>query len=518
VVEVRRLRACQRMMVIALLALGVSGIAHAQDRQPAATGVLTLQEALMLARARSEQLAIARAGVTRAESGELRARSERLPQLSFSGSYDRALASEFEGLFDNIDLGGGSSTPGETPDLSNLPFGRENTYRVGLTFSQNLFAGGRIRAQEEQARLARSTATIGLATTTAQLELDVARAFYDAALSDRLVSIAEATYGQANQTFELTRAQREAGRQSEFEQLRAQVARDTLQPQVIRQRANRDVAYMRLKQLLELPMERNIRLAAELENDLLPPDPAFAPTLVQVESGPLPRRLALDEARTAIESREAAVDVVRAQRWPSVALTSSYGRVAYPPGFGFPADFRTNWTVGVSGSIPILTGGRIKAEEMGARADLEESRSRLEQAQKIATLDEESTRTDLVAARAAWDATAGTVQQAQRAYEIAELRFREGLGTQLELSDSRVLLQQAEANRAQAARDYQLVRIRLALLPDLPLSAPLAGVPAAVPAQQPQAPPPPAQPRGPVQAQGGVVAGGGTGFGFQGAQ
>src|SRR5687767_8369492 len=88
VVEVRRLRACQRMMVIALLALGVSGIAHAQDRQPAATGVLTLQEALMLARARSEQLAIARAGVTRAESGELRARSERLPQLSFSGSYD----------------------------------------------------------------------------------------------------------------------------------------------------------------------------------------------------------------------------------------------------------------------------------------------------------------------------------------------------------------------------------------------------------------------------------------------
>jgi outer membrane protein TolC len=475
-----------------------------------------LQDALALARARSEQVVIARAGVTRAESGELRARSERLPQLSFSGSYDRALASEFEGLFDNIDFGG---TPGETPDLGNLPFGRENTYRVGLTFSQNLYAGGRIRAQQEQARLARETATIGLATTTAQLELDVARAFYDAALSDRLLSIAEATYGQANETFELTRAQRQAGRQSEFEQLRAQVARDTLQPQVIRQRANRDVAYMRLKQLLELPMEADIRLAAELENDLLPPDPAFAAALVKVESGPLPRRLALDEARTAIDLSEAAIDVVRAQRWPSLALNSAYGRVAYPPGFGLPVDFRTNWTLGVSGSIPIMTGGRIKAEEMGARADLEESRSRLEQARKIATLDEESTRSDLVAARAQWDATAGTVQQAQRAYEIAELRFREGLGTQLELSDSRLLLQQAEANRAQAARDYQLVRIRLALLPDLPLSAPLAGIPATVPVQQPPVPAPvPQAPRGPVQAQGPAGSGGGAAFGFQGAQ
>lgn len=508
-VEVRRPGACLRIAGTALLVLVVSQAVQAQEQQVLATGVLTLEQALALARARSEQLVIARAGVTRAESGELRARSERLPQLSFLLSYDRALASEFEGLFDNINFGGGD---GSGTDFSNLPFGRENTYRVGLTFSQNLFAGGRIRAQERQARLGRTTANIGLATTTAQLELDVARAFYDAALSDRLVSIAEATYGQADQTFQLTRAQRQAGRQSEFEQLRAQVARDTLQPQVIRQRANRDVAYMRLKQVLELPMETNVRLAAELENDLLPADPAFAPLLVQAESGPLTRRLALDEARTAIELSDAAIDVVRAQRWPTVALTSAYGRVAYPPGVGFPTDFRTNWTVGVNASVPIMTGGRIKAEEMSARADLEESRSRLEQAQKIATLDEESTRSDLVAARAAWDATAGTVQQAQRAYEIAELRFREGLGTQLELSDSRLLLQQAQANRAQAARDYQLVRIRLALLPDLPLSAPLAGIPAASPVQQPQQAPSPAPPRPAIQAPGGVVAASATGF------
>jgi outer membrane protein TolC len=43
------------------------------------------------------------------------------------------------------------------------------------------------------------------------------------------------------------------------------------------------------------------------------------------------------------------------------------------------------------------------------------------------------------------------------------------VSTQLELSDSRLLLQQAEANRAQAARDLQVARARVALLPDLPL-------------------------------------------------
>jgi outer membrane protein TolC len=63
------------------------------------------------------------------------------------------------------------------------------------------------------------------------------------------------------------------------------------------------------------------------------------------------------------------------------------------------------------------------------------------------------------------------VQQANRAYEIAEVRYQAGVSTQLELSDSRLLLQQAEANRAQAARDLQVARARVALLPDLPIGA-----------------------------------------------
>ena len=67
------------------------------------------------------------------------------------------------------------------------------------------------------------------------------------------------------------------------------------------------------------------------------------------------------------------------------------------------------------------------------------------------------------------EASAGTIEQATRAYQIAEVRFQSGVSTQLELADARLLLQLAEANRAQAARDLQVARARVALLPDLPL-------------------------------------------------
>ena len=56
------------------------------------TGSLGLEQILDLVEGRSEQVAIARAAIARAEADRIRARSGLYPQLSASGSYERALA------------------------------------------------------------------------------------------------------------------------------------------------------------------------------------------------------------------------------------------------------------------------------------------------------------------------------------------------------------------------------------------------------------------------------------------
>ena len=90
--------------------------------------------------------------------------------------------------------------------------------------------------------------------------------------------------------------------------------------------------------------------------------------------------------------------------------------------------------------------------------------------------------------RRAW----GRSTQATRAYQIAELRYREGISTQIELTDQRIAQQQALANRAQAARNLQVARVRLGLIADLPLSSAGAGASASQSAAQgtPTAAPP----------------------------
>jgi outer membrane protein TolC len=475
----RFVRRSASVLAILLVFVSRAGTAQAQRASLAASGLstlqsqevpsraLTLDEVIDLAEARSEQIAIAQFGVTRAVAGEQRARSERLPQLAGGASYDRTLQSEFEGIFS-----GGAGDGGFGGDLSELPFGQPNAFRLNLAFSQAVYAGGRISAQQQLAQVGRSVADTSLKSARAQLVLDATQAFYDAALTDRLVAIAEASLQQAEATLAQVELAYKAGRSPEFDALRARVARDNQRPNVIRAKANRTIASLRLKQLLEIPASQPVTVSAELDDAALDPPSRFAAQLAEVTavsaSQTAAGRVPVQQATSAVQAREAALRITKSQRRPYVSVNSALGEVAYAglPGFD---DWRTNWTVGASVQIPLFTGGRLKAEEVIAGADVGEARARQKLAAELSEAETEATLAVLDAAVATWKASAGTVEQADRAYDIADLRFREGISTQLELLDARLVLQSAQVNRAQAARDVQVSRARVSLLPDLPL-------------------------------------------------
>src|SRR5439155_15580916 len=135
--------------------------------------------------------------------------------------------------------------------------------------------------------------------------------------------------------------------------------------------------------------------------------------------------------------------------------------VAYPTG-GLPSpnDFRENWTVGVDVTVPILTGGRIRGNEEVARGSRDQAKARLSQTRKAASYDARAAQYDLAQAQAALTSNTATVDEATRAYSIAQVRFREGLSTQIELTDARLQQEQALSNRAQALRNVQVARAR----------------------------------------------------------
>lgn len=501
-VQPQRLGRSFGLLSFAVVALLCATAASAQT--PAvATRTISLDEAVRTAEAQSEAVRIARAGVQRAQGQQYQARSQRLPQVNASASYTRTLASQFDAGIRapapdttlpvapappcNDYLRDASATvaarlagledasrcaQGIDPfaAFSSLPFGQENQYNVGLSFSQNLFTGGRVNAQNAIANSGRRAAEIDLTAQRAQIRLDVTQAYFDAALADRLVALAESSSVQTENVLRQTQLARNVGNVSEFDLLRAQVSSANQRPIVIQRRSDREVAYLRLKQLLNLPLDNPVVLSTAVDDQVAATSALEVTSFAGDTSAAL--RASVRQAAAAIDAQRGLLRIVKAQRLPSLALTSQYGKVAFPiSGFPSSSDFRTNWTIGIASQMPLFTGGRIKGEQLVAEANLRESQARYDQLREFAALDSRVTLNALAQARAAWQASVGTTEQATRAYSIAEVRYREGISTQLELNDARILLEQAVANRALAARNLQVARVKLELLPDLPLQA-----------------------------------------------
>jgi outer membrane protein TolC len=491
-----------------LAGLAAPGLATAQTPQtarssPTAIRALSLDEAIRLGEAQSEAIAIARAGVVRARGQHLQARSQQLPQLSAVGSYARTLKSQFEAFAAPSEPTGPAAPPpvcapeippnatdaeraaalaqavtcssGDGIDFSSVGFGARNQWTLGLSFSQNVFAGGRVINGIRAATAGRRAADIEVAAQRAQLALDVAEAYFDAALTDRLVAVADSTLVQTEEVLRLTRVARQVGNQSEFDLLRAQVTRDNARPAAIQTRSTRSVAYFRLKQLLNLPLDSDLQLTTSIDEPLASPVAVLPAGLgtarpdITADTNPESRSVVRQAAEN-VRAQEAMYRVARGERFPSIALTSNYQRLYFPVS-GLPdlSNALQNWTVGGSIAFNLFSGGRIRGGELIARANAEEARAQLQQVRELAALDARVALNQLAEAEATWAASQGTVGQASRAYRIDQIRYREGISTQTDLSQSRILLEQATANRALASRDLAVARMRLALIRDLPL-------------------------------------------------
>lgn len=451
--------------------LALSAVAPAAAQQAAGTPRrLSLSAAVRLADKDADQVRIAEAAVGRAEGNEGLVAAQRLPQLNATAGYVRTLASQFRQAFQGLASDSSGSSPFGGASFSKLGFGSENTYNLGLALSWRLFDGGALSAQSRSAEASHSSAEIALTSAQAELVLDVTRAYYDAQLAARMVDIAQASLEQSDDALKVTTAEERQGRESEFDVLRARVDRDNQRPVLIQRKTARDVAFFRLKQLLNLPLDERLVLTDSLQRM-----PQEADSVGVTDPKP-EARAPVRQAEAEVAAAQGQVDEADAERLPGLSLTSSYGRVEYPqaltPAWG---DFRTNWTVGFALDLPIFQGGRIGSQELTARAGLQGAKARLDQTRKLAALDTYQAGAELKAAQASWKASQGTVEEARRAYKIAEIRYREGLSTQLELSNARLLLEQARGNRAQAARDLHVALTRVRLLPSLPLSTAVGG-------------------------------------------
>lgn len=470
----------RRLIVVCTMVFPVYPV----SAQTADTTVLSLEQAISRALSEGEEIKIAASQVDIAEAQIADVRADILPQITVDMGYNRQIKS----VFGNSGFGGGATptippfepNPSDPLDqrvsalenalptaglasllgqFSDTPFGRLNTWNAGFTVTQMLFEGSKLWSAARAAGEVRDAADAQYREQREETTLQVRKAYYNALLAAQVVDIARLNLEQAERQLDHVRRQHREGNLSDFDLLQAEVQRDNQTPELLNAENDYDLALLELKRLVNIPSQQAIRLSSSFTN--IPVQPVQFPSLTELLTRSKSRP-SIESAEHQTEARRQAVRIARSDFWPKVSAFSTYNRQAFPNGL-LPrgGDWRTDWAVGFNLSLNLFDGLRTRAGVNEARANFALAREQAAQLEESVTLAVEQAYRNLHRAGAQITARQRTVDQAERASRLAEIRYEEGISTQLEVSDARLQLQRARINHVQAIHDYHIALAEL---------------------------------------------------------
>lgn len=451
-----------------------SGRAAVAVPAPAQAAPLTLPEVVRTTLQKSREIRQARYALDEAEERVSEAWGSVYPTIDASASYVRNVSAAVSFLpaviFD----------PTAGPDdLIGVKFGADNSWAASVNVDQPLFdaasllgvgAAGRYRTLQGEVLRAR----IGSVVTR------VRTGFYDLLLAQEQERLLDNSVRRVRESLVETRALNRAGLTSDYDVLRLEVELANLEPNL--RRAQNAVAQARRQLAVELDVEdsESLTVAGSLaaldltagatntpENRMLLEFAAVqAPAGAGVDAlvtRALDARSDLRQLAFTEQLRQTEVRLEQVQYFPKINVFGTYDINAQQNGdpvfFGSPRAYGKR--VGVSVTLPIFNGFQRESRIDQKQALLRAAQAQTELGVDMARAQVRGLAEQVEEAQLRAQGQRLAVQQAQRGFEIARAQRREGLGSQLELTDAEVALRQSEFNYAQAVYDFLSARARL---------------------------------------------------------
>ena len=460
-----------RSAVLMLLTVGAPRAAIAQQ---APASVMTLPDVVRTALDRSREIQQARYALDEAQERVSEAWGSVYPVVDLSANYTRNVTPSVSFLPAII------FNPQAGPDeLIPVQFGADNLWTTSINVDQPLLdaasflglgAAGRYRSLQEEVLRARTETVV----------TRVRVGYYDLLLAQEQERLMDNSVRRVRESRDESKALRRAGLASDYDVLRLEVELANLEPNL--RRAHNAIAQARRQLAVELDLEDPEALAvagslAAMDlgdlgantpenrtilqfNGVAEPGGELAETLVE---DALAERSDLRQLELTEDLRRTELRLEQVQYFPTVSVFGAYDINAQQNGspqfFGSPRAYGRR--VGVRLSLNIFNGfqreARIDQKRAVLRAAQSQTRLATDQAEaQVRTLADQA---EEALARSRGQRLA--VQQAEQGFEIARAQRREGLGSQLELTDAEVALRQSEFNYAQAVYDYLTARARL---------------------------------------------------------
>lgn len=431
------------------------------------TEVFTLESAIKTALHNNREVIIAKMNVEKSEAAVREAFGYALPSVDVSGQFYHFLKKPKMAFPDFAALLG-NATYGILFDEGVLPrdnskfkpvnsilqsFSQSNNFETKVTLTQTLFNSAVFRgigASQIYLDLSKED----LNRVTASTILSVKKAFYGVLLTKKLLEITEASFSNAQENLSNVKAYHQQGFVSEFDMLQAEVRVENIRPMVIQMRNTLDNAKNGLKLVLGIDQNAVIDVSGELkyEKEIFPDEITASALAMENNYGikALYLKRQVDEEFIALD---------RSEYWPALY---AFGNYSYA-GSGEEWKFQTysSAIVGLSLSMNLFSGTRTKNKVEQSTIGLLQTEQQINQTKDKIAAGVKMKLHDLNRVESTIEAQERNVNLAQRAYEIANVRYREGTGSQLEIQNADVALQQARTNLLQSIYDYVIAKSEL---------------------------------------------------------
>lgn len=401
--------------------------APAEPTVPAVPEKLTLDQALLFALENNYSIRQARERLREQEGLIVEVRADALPNVSASGNYTR----------DDKDF----VTPGSGRGYQN--------WTVGVYVRQLIYSGGGVKSALEAAKTTREAAALDIQAVVDAVLLQVRTRFADVLLARERIEVQEQSVNLLREQLQTVKNRFEAGSVSQFEVLTAEVALANAQPALINARNSFRIAIDELRQVLGYRggFGADLKKVPEFEGEL-----RYEPANYDLEASlsaakaKRPELLRLEQIERA---RESGVTVARSGYLPQLYVTGGYEGRKLSSSNSF-SDTQDGWTAGVSGSWAIFDGARTRGRVAQARAQLNQARLGVSEQTLAIEVEVRRALSSLQEAAELAEAAGKVVDQATEALRLADVRYRNGAATQLDVLQARVALTEAQLNRLEA--------------------------------------------------------------------
>ena len=416
-----------------------------QPAQPEQKLVLTLEQALEIALSENPTIKVADQQIEIKRYAKKGTYASLYPQIDGTVTYQRVIQKQTM----SMDMG--------TGEPMTIRVGSDNSFNGGIALGMAV-----VNAQLWES-LKVSALDVELAVEQARssridMVEQVTKAYYGILLAKQSHELYQRVYDNAVENNKIVKKRFEVGQVSEYDLITSNVSVQNSLPNVIEAEYTVTLALWQLKALLGIDLQKDVDVLGSLMDYVSALDKGYEISQLNLENNSTLKQLDMQE-----QMLEHALKITKLANVLSLSVNAAYLYTA----LGNDGKFfvKTAWNpyayAGLQLNIPIFAGGKRRAATREASLNLSNLQLQRENAERQLRVGIVQYLNNMQSSVKKYHASAATVDQAQRGYDIAVKRYDVGRGTLVDIDNSQVALIQSELSRNQAIYNFLTAKTSL---------------------------------------------------------